>query len=676
MSPTSDKDRIIKLRKEIDHHRYLYHVLDSPVIADSAYDSLMRELEKLEAAHPELIDAHSPTQRVGDTPLASFEKVTHTSSQWSFDNVFDKEELLSWEERIQRYLAKESNLTPTAYRYVCEYKIDGLKIVLSYVDGKLVQGATRGDGVVGEDITATLKTIQSVPLVLTHPVSIVVGGEAWLSKKELERINTERQKEGEPLFANPRNAAAGSLRQLDPRVTASRKLDCYIYDIESLDIPKNVPLAIPTTQADELQLLTTLGFKVNQEYVVAKNCEELQKVYNHALSIRHTLPFDVDGLVVKVNEILYQQALGYTAKAPRFAIAYKFPAEQVTTIVEDIVLQVGRTGVLTPVAHLTPVKVAGSTVGRASLHNMDQIARLDVRIGDTVVLQKAGDVIPEIVSVMKNLRTGNEKQFRMPKRSTLCGGDGSIEKIEGEVAYRCVTPSDTSRRRRIHYAVSKHVLNIDGMGPKIVDRLIDAGVISDLDDIFTLEAGDIEGVEGFKELSIKNLITSIKKAKEAIPLSRFLMALSISGVGEEVAELIASSFGTLARVRNASVETLSSIHGIGKEIATAVVEYFSDSTNSAFVDRVASTITIVEGSPRPRTGTLVGKKFVITGTLATLGRDEAKQMIKNQGGSVGSSVSKETDYLVVGEKPGSKYDDARLLGTTIITEDEFLALVS
>ncbi len=676
MQKKSDKDRILKLREEIHHHRHLYHVLDTPVIADSAYDSLLRELETLEALHPELVDAHSPTQRVGDTPLDAFEKVQHTSPQWSFDNVFDEDELVAWEERIRRYIHKESNLDPAAYGYVSEYKIDGLKIILTYVDGKLVQGATRGDGSVGEDITATLKTIQSIPLVLMHPVSVVVGGEAWLSKKELARINNEREKAGEPLFANPRNAAAGSLRQLDPRVTASRKLDCYIYDIESLDIPAQVALAVPTTQAEELQLLTTLGFKVNQEYVVAKSCKELQQVYNRALTKRHQLAFDVDGLVIKVNEISYQQALGYTAKAPRFAIAYKFPAEQVTTKVEDIVLQVGRTGVLTPVAHLTPVKVAGSMVARASLHNMDQIERLDVRIGDTVVLQKAGDVIPEIVSVMTNLRTGNEQRFRMPKKSPLCGGDGRVEKVEGEVAYRCSVPSDASRRRRIHYAVSKHVLNVDGLGPKLVDRLMDAGIISDLDDIFTLEEGDLEGVEGFKELSIKNLIASIKKTKSGVPLPRFIMALSIAGVGEEVAELIATSCGTLSRLRSISIEELSSIRGIGEETAHSVVDYFSDEEQRSFVDRLASTLTLIEGVTRVKDGKLVGKKFVITGTLPTLSREEAKRMIKEQGGSAGSSVSKETDYLLVGEKPGSKYDEALRLGITIISEDEFLALVS
>lgn len=676
MSHQSDKERILKLREEIDHHRHRYHVLDSPTIADSAYDSLLRELEALEERHPELIDAYSPTQRVGDTPLASFKKVRHTVPQWSFDNVFDKEELADWKEKLERHLKKESALDPTTFSYVAEYKIDGLKIILTYVDGKLVQGATRGDGAIGEDITATLKTIQSIPLVLLHPVSIVVGGEAWLSKKELERINNERKKTGEQLFANPRNAAAGSLRQLDPRITASRKLDCFIYDIESLALPKSTKLKDPKTQEEELILLADLGFKVNQDYVVGASLAEIDKAYNQALKRRHELAFDVDGLVIKVNEIAYQQALGYTAKAPRFAIAYKFPAEQVTTVVEDIVLQVGRTGVLTPVAHLAPVKVAGSTVSRASLHNMDQIDRLQVRIGDTVVLQKAGDVIPEIVSVIANLRNGKEKPFRMPKKSPLCGGDGRVEKIEGEVAYRCSTPSDASSRRRIYYAVSKHVLNIDGMGPKIVDKLLDAGVITDLDDIFTLEEGDLDGLEGFKELSIKNLIASIKKAKSAVPLSRFLMALSIGGVGEEVAELIASSFGTLSRIRTASVADLESIHGIGTEIATAVVAYFNDPSNSAFVDRLLSHLTLIEWEVVAKSGKLIGKKFVITGTLPSLSREEAKKMIKKEGGSVSSSVSKETDYLLAGEKPGSKYDEALRLGTTILSEDDFFKLVS
>ncbi len=672
MTRTKAKERIKNLREVIEHHRYRYHVLDDPEIADSAYDALLSELDALETQFPELRTPTSPTQRVGDVPLAKFTKVRHEVAQWSFDNVFTREELEAWDERVKRCLTKESDLDPGTYSYVAEHKIDGLKIVLTYRGGELVTGATRGDGEVGEDITQNLRTIGSIPLSLHEPVDCIVGGEAWLSRKEFARINAEKVKMGEPHFANPRNAAAGTLRQLDPRVVASRNLDTFIYDLEQLE-----GAALPETQEAELAYLRRLGFKTNPDVCVAGRIEDIEHFYHKLQKRREKLLVDIDGVVVKVNERSYQEALGYTAKAPRFAVAYKFPAEQVTSVVEDIVFQVGRTGVVTPVAHLVPTLVAGSTVSRATLHNEDQIKRLDVRVGDTVVLQKAGDVIPEIVSVLTELRTGREKPFRWPKRIPECGGDGAIERVPGEAAWRCVERSSQAQNlRKLSWAASKPVLNIDGLGPKTIDLLVHEERVATLDDLFTLTAGDLQGLPGFKEKAIENLLTGIAHAKQQVSLARFLMALSIDGVGEETAELLADSFGTLDALMAASVEELTAIHGIGPEIAHAVVGHFALSQERAYIERLRTHLTLVEGVSGARAGPLSGTTFVLTGTLTSMSRDEAKVAIKRLGGTVASSVSKKTDHVVAGSDPGSKYEAAVTLGVSILDERAFQELLA
>lgn len=667
--------RIDALRETLNHHRHLYYVLDAPTMSDEAYDALYQELVLLEEQYPQFITPSSPTRRIGDVPLENFIKVTHEVPQWSFDNVFSEKELRGWEERIRRHLSRESDLSPSGFGYVAEHKIDGLKIILTYKKGELVLGATRGDGEIGEEITQNLRAIRSIPLTLTKPVDCVVVGEAWFSHTEFERINKEREKRGEPLFANPRNAAAGTLRQLDSRVVSERNLDCFIYDIEEL----SGEVSRPDTQEHELTCLRELGFKSNPHSLYCKNLDEVISFYHKWEKKRHKEVYEMDGVVVKVNERIYQDALGYTAKAPRFAIAFKFPAEEVTTKVEDIAFQVGRTGVITPVAHLSPVRVAGSTVSRATLHNEDQIRRLDVRVGDTVVLRKAGDVIPEIVSVFAELRTGEEKPFKMPRRIEACGGGGEIERVPGEAAWRCVhKDSFEVARRKLHYAVSKSVLNIDGLGPKIIDLLLDQGIITTLPDLFSLEYGDLEELPGFKEKAINNILEAIESAKQRVPLARFIMALSITGVGEETAHLIADRFGSLAFVREAKREDLEKIHGIGEQVASAVSEWFSDSKHQEFVDRLEEHLAIENPTQHPSHGAgniLGGKSFVLTGSLQKMTRDEAKATIRALGGVVSSSVSKKTDFLIAGDSPGSKYNEAKALNVAILSESEFLKMV-
>lgn len=672
--PKEAEIRAEKLRTLLDYHRHRYHVLDAPEISDQVYDSIFAELLELERQYPSLKTATSPTNRVGDEPLAAFAKVRHQVRQWSFDNVFDAQGLKSWQERLVRHLTRESDLPPGNFSYCCEHKIDGLKIVLTYEKGELVQGATRGNGEVGEDITHNLRTIQSVPLVLNKPLSLIVGGEAWMSRTEFTRVNKERKEKGEPLFMNPRNCAAGSLRQLDPRITASRRLDCFIYDVDWID-EKTLQGTRPETQIQELALLRELGFKTNQHFKKAETLEDVLAYYDEWQRRRHELPYEVDGVAVKVNEVNYQQALGYTGKAPRFAIAFKFPAEQVTTKLIDIVLQIGRTGVVTPVAALEPVVVAGSTVSRATLHNEDQIKKLDVRIGDTVVLQKAGDVIPEIVSVLTDLRTGKEKRYVFPKKVEGCGGDGSIERVPGQAAYRCVDRNSFDQyRRKFHHFVSKKALDIDGLGPNIVDVLLEKKLIAHFDDLFTLKAGDLEGLEGFKEKSIHNLLSAIEKAKH-VTLPRFLFGLSIDQVGEETAHDIAEHFGTLERIMQASIEELQDVNGVGDIVAQAVHTWFRNKKNTELVERLLVHMHVSHEQKQKATGILAGKSVVITGTLPTLSRDQAKALVRMHGGTPASAVSKKTDFVLAGEKPGSKYDTAKDFGIRILDEKEFLRIV-
>jgi DNA ligase (NAD+) len=665
MDSLSAQERIVKLREIVAYHQGRYHEQDAPEISDEAYDALVRELRALEAEHPELKSVGTPSERVGGTPLESFKKVQHAVRQWSFDNIFSREELEAWHERLARHVERESSLPSKGFTYCLEHKIDGLKVVLTYKKGEFVLGATRGNGEVGEDITHNLRTIRTIPLRLARPVDIVVTGEAWLSKKELARINEERKKVDEPLFANPRNAAAGSLRQLDPKVASSRKLDCFAYDIETV----GDGLTIPATQVEELELLKELGFTTNPDHAYSTTTDEIETYYTSWHAQREHLPYDVDGIVIKVNERAYQEALGYTANAPRFAIAYKFPAEQVTTRIEDIVLQVGRTGVLTPVAVLTPVRVAGSVVHRATLHNEDQIRRLDVRVGDTVILQKAGDVIPEIVTVLTELRTGKEKKYVFPKKVPACGGDGNIERVPGESAWRCVSKDSFEQTaRRFEHFVSKKALNIDGLGPQIMELLLERELVASYADLYELEPGDFDDLPGFKEKSVTNLLSSID-ASRTVSLARLLFGLSIMHVGEETARDLARHFGTLEALRGASKEELEAVEGVGTVVADSLNEWFADPEHAHELDALLQHLTVEEGV-RQTDGPLAGKTVVVTGTLPTLSRDEAEEMVRTAGGKTAGSVSKKTAFVVVGENPGSKADKARELGVEVMDETE------
>lgn len=663
------RERLVSLRKTIEHHRYLYHVLNKSEISSEALDALKHELVLMESAYPDLITPDSPSQRVAGEPLKGFKKVKHTVPQWSFNDAFSPEEMREFDTRVKNMLFKETSkkVSPT---YVSELKIDGLKVVLTYENGMLKTAATRGDGVVGEDVTANVKMIESVPLSLHEKVSGVFEGEVWMGKSTLLRVNKEELKAGREPYANPRNLAAGTIRQLDPAIVKARTLDVFIYDITALD------KEIPNTQVKELALLQKLGFKVNDHFTECKTIDDVISYWQKWQKRAPKEDYWIDGVVVKVNEKEYQDALGYTGKAPRFGIAFKFPAEQVTTVLEDIVLQVGRTGVVTPVAHLRPVSVAGSVVSRATLHNEDEIARLDVRIGDTVILQKAGDVIPDIVAVVKEMRTGKEKKFVFPKFVEDTDGTTSpIERVPGQAAYRCTNKNMfAQKRRKFYYFVSKKAFNIDGCGPKVIDALLDSELISNFDDIFTLTLGDVLSLPRFAELSAKNLIEAIDNAR-TITLGKFLTSLSIEHVGEETAHDIAEAFGSIQKVRQARFDDFNNIYGVGEVVARSLADWFSDMHHSALLDRLLAEIKIESQKSKVKSQKLAGKTFVLTGTLATLGRDEAKGKIRSLGGEIAESVSSKTSYVVAGENPGSKYTKALSLNVPVLSEQEFLKMV-
>ncbi len=715
MEKQEAKNRIEKLRAEIDRHRYLYHVLDQPEVSDEVYDSLFEELLRLEKENPEFFSRISPTQRVGDKPLDKFEKVRHQVKQWSFDDVFGLEELKKWEEKADRMLGKLGDLGRLGnlgglggLEYCCELKIDGLKVVLTYEKGELVRAATRGDGAIGEDVTSNIKTIQSIPLNLNYPIDLIAVGEIWLGKNELERLNNEKKKKNEPPFANTRNAAAGSIRQLDPKIAASRRLGSFIYDIDFIGDIRGVrdfrEINVPETQIEELKLLEKLGFKVNQYYKLCVNIEEVEKYYQQWTEKKKNEKYEIDGMVIKINSKKIQDVLGYTGKSPRWGVAYKFPAQKMTTIVEDIQVQIGRTGALTPVAYLRPVRIAGSTVSRATLHNEDEIRRLDIRIGDTVVIQKAGDVIPEVVEVMKNLRTGNEKIFYMPKNCPICGGPvkreelgklGSLGVLGGgkkSAAHYCLNKNCFAIEiENIIHFVSKKGFNIDGMGEKIVEQLINEGLIANAADIFELKKGDLEPLERFASKSADNLIESIEKSKK-ITFEKFLFALGIRHVGEETALLIArnlKNFWEVGEVREVrefrdirevfpkiKKEEWEKIKGIGEKAAQSLVSWFGDKKNLEILQKMEQSGVEVEvreiGDVRDvGEGKLEGMTFVLTGELENWTRDEAKDIIRREGGSISSSVSRKTSFVLAGKNPGSKYEKAKTLGVKILDENEF-----
>lgn len=664
------EERIRKLRDEIEFHNYQYYVLDDPVISDAEYDALMRELVELEAEHPELVTPDSPTQRVGAAPAEAFAPVVHRSPMMSLANVYSVEELRAFDTRVRKALDGEP------VEYVAELKIDGLAVSLTYEDGKFVRGATRGDGTTGEDVTHNLKTIRSIPmrLRLDRPVSIDVRGEVYMIRREFHKLNEERRAAGEPLFANPRNAAAGSLRQLDPKVTAARPLDIFVYGIGYMSAAGG---AAPETHLEALGLLKEAGFRTNPNTRLCRTIDEVVDYCANWGERRDTLDYEIDGVVVKVNSLAQQERLGATARSPRWAVAYKFPARQATTKVRDIIVQVGRTGTLTPVAVLDPVELAGSTVSRATLHNEDIIRAKDIRIGDTVVVEKGGDVIPEVVKVVTERRTGAEREFRMPAKCPECGAD--VVRLEGEAASRCVggmaCPAQV-REGILHFA-SRDAMDIEGMGPSLVAQLLDAGLVKTVADIYDLKLDDIARLERMGRKSAENLLGAIERSKSH-PLHRLVFALGIRHVGERSARDLAEHFGTMDRLAAATYDELTDVPDVGPKVAESVLAFFREARNREILRRLADAgvnMKETEKAVPSAESPLAGKTVVLTGTLERFTRKEAEEAVLARGGKVSSSVSRKTDYVVVGKDPGSKYDKARELGVTILDEHEFERLL-
>lgn len=657
--PSEARERAEQLKSTITKYRALQHGKDVSLISAEALDSLKYELAELEEKYPELITPDSPTQVVAGAPLPFLKKVRHTISQWSFNDAFTEDDIRAFDERVR----KVSGAVPT---YDLELKIDGLKIVLTYEKGVLTTAATRGDGVIGEDVTHNIRTIREIPERLARSVDLIVEGEIYLSRSGFVKLNRFRQKQGEPLFANPRNAAAGSIRQLDPAVAAARPLGVFLYDVAQTSE------AFPKSQTEEIEYLAGLGLPVNPEH---RHVDTLEEVFAYWQkwkgSARDKVDYQIDGIVLKVESPEQQRILGYTGKAPRFGIAYKFPPEQVQTIIEDITLQVGRTGKLTPVAHLRSVAVAGTTVARATLHNEDFITEKDIRIGDTVILQKAGDIIPEVVSVISELRPKGAKRWKFPTTSPLCGGDGSIERVPGEAAHRCkVSGSFEQQSRKLAHFSGKSALDITGMGRETVRTLMEHDLISDFDDIFELTKDELLELEGFEETKAAKLVQAVKDARE-VPFDRFLIGLGIPHVGEETAFLLATHFGTLEKLSTADEESLSNISGIGPIIGYAVAEWFKDTGNRALISRLEKHLKLKK-VVAPSQGPLTGMTVVVTGTLPTLSREEAEARVRMAGGKPAGSVSVKTSFVVAGENAGSKLDNAKELGIPVLTEAELL----
>jgi len=683
------KKRIEKLKGLINKYRYSRHVLDKELVPIEVEDSLKKELFDFEQEFPEFITPDSPTQRVGGKPLEKFEKVRHPTPMLSFNDAFSEKDMEDWLERISRLL------TPTEASkidFYCEPKLDGLAIELIYENGILKAGSTRGDGIIGEDVTQNLKTVEAIPLRLRikkeilkdfktqgcdpcileairnfdFKKSIVVRGEAIIIKKDFEKVNKEQIKRNFPPYANPRNLAAGSIRQLDPKVTASRHLDSNAYDLVTDLGQKN--------HFEKHQIIETLGFKTNNKY--SKYCRNLKEVFEfHDFwqKNREKLPYEIDGIVVIVNDNKIFEKLGVVGKAPRGVIAFKFPLKQATTIIEDIKVQVGRTGALTPVAILKPVEVGGVTISRATLYNEDEMKRLGVKIGDTVIVGRAGDVIPDIISVLPELRTGREKEFKFPKKCPACGG--KVVRPAGEVVWRCLNPKCFARQREYFYHfISKAAFDIVGLGPKIVDRLIDEGLVSDPADLFELEEGDILPLERFAEKSAKNLIEAIQSRKK-IQFPRFIYALGIRNVGEETARTLAEYFGSIEKLKKASLEELQKIMNVGPMVAKSIYAFFQEKRNLKFIEKLKWVGVEIISEKKPKRQILEGKTFVLTGSLGSMAREEAKEKIRLLGGEISESVSKKTDYVLVGKEPGSKFEKAQKLGVKTINEKEFLKIL-
>ena len=660
MNKAEAKNKIEKLREQINTHNYKYYTENNPIISDSEFDQLLKELESLESKFPEFITPDSPTQRVGGEPLDGFHTVEHKVAMLSLDNTYNYDELRDFDERVRKNVG--------AVEYVVEPKIDGAGVALLYENGIFVRGTTRGDGFRGDDITSNLKTIHSIPLKLQGDKvkNVEVRGEVYFPSKEFEKYNKEQLKKGETVFANPRNAAAGSLRLLDPRIVASRPLNIFVYYVSFSDFDFK-------THEKSISALKKAGFRTNPLTKKVNNIEEAIKYCENLEKKRELLDYEIDGAVIKVNLFSKQKELGETTKHPRWAISYKFAAKQATTKLNDIAVQVGRTGTLTPVAILEPVQVGGVTVSRATLHNFDEISRNKIKIGDTVLIERSGDVIPQVVKPIVEKRTGNEKVLEIPKKCPECGSE--IVHTEGEVAVRCMNRMCRARLKwRIKYFASRDAMDIDHLGGSTVDKLIEAGFVDSIADLYELTIEDILKLEGFKEKSAQNLFDSISNSKNR-SLSRLIYGLGIRHVGKYAAQLLASKYPSLDLLSKASVEELKDIYGLGEKTAEAIGTFFATEENRSLINRLHNIGVKLKEDENSKDLTLKGKKFVFTGGLKSLSRPKASDIIKEKGGIVTGSVSKDLDYLVVGEKPGSKYDKAKKLGVTLLNEDEFIDLV-
>lgn len=657
--PSEVRSRVEKLRKEIEYHNYRYYTLNDPIITDYEYDMLVKELQSLEEKYPSLKSPNSPTQRVGAKILEGFSPIRHPSLMYSLDNIYSFEELKEFDERIKRLTGHNE------IEYVCEMKIDGLSIRLKYEKGELALAATRGDGEVGEDVTDNARTVKTIPLILAEPIDVEVRGEIFMSYTEFKKLNLIRQHQELPLFANPRNAAAGTLRQLDTSEVAKRHLDSFIYTLEN---PRKYGIK---TQWDALKFMKRIGFKVNGESRIAKNLEEIESYLNWCEKRREEIDYPIDGVVIKVNSFELQENLGFTAKAPRWAIAYKFQAEQVRTKILAVTVQVGRTGILTPVAELQPVRLAGTTVRRASLHNFDYVKERDIRVGDTVVIEKAGEIIPQVVKPVVEERVGNEKIVEIPKSCPVCGGP--VGKLDPqEVALRCLNPYCPAKLEAwIENFASRKAMDIHGLGEKLIKKLIESGKIKDPADIYVLDKVFISKLEKMGEKSAKNLIEQIEKSK-TLPFYRLIIAMGIPMVGETTARLIAKRYQDLDSLQNAKKTDLMKINGVGEKVATSIEQFFSLEKTKEMVKKLKS--YGFKGSGLGQ-GILSGKRFVITGTLSKP-REEIKNRLLSLGADVSENVSKKTDYLVVGENPGSKLERARKLGVNVIDEKALEDMIS
>jgi len=670
MSSSPPERKLEALREKIRHHEYRYYVLDDPEISDADFDVLMNELKRLEAEHPKLVTPDSPTQRVGGKPREGFVKAKHSSPMLSLDNAYSEEELRDWERRVHELSGR------TDLEYMCELKLDGMSLALVYSDGRLERGITRGDGSVGEDVTLNVRTVRSIPLVISKnklkkagiPPDFEVRGEMLMPLAAFRRLNEEREQQGLATFANPRNFTAGTVRQLEPSITAQRRMDYFAYFL------LKDGQTFFDRQSKTMDAMETAGFKVNPNRKLAKNLEEVWKFIQGWEAKRESLPYEIDGIVIKVDLTAWQRELGFTGKAPRWAIAYKFAARGGVTQIEDIVPQVGRTGKLTPVAWLKPVPIGGTMVSRATLHNMDFIEQLGVKIGDWVEVERGGDVIPKVVKVVEDKEhPRGHKRFEMPEHCPVCGGN--VVRTPGEADHRCVNANCPAKLQGtiLHFA-SRHVMDIDGLGEALVNQLTERGLVKNVADLYKLTQDDLLQLERMGEKSADNVLAEIKASKK-LPLERVIYGLGIRFVGERTAQFLAEHFGSLDAIMKASAEELEEVNEVGPRIAESIVEFFADKHNRKLVDDLRDAHLTFTGKKKEKGTKLAGKTFVLTGTLARHTRDEAKKMIEDAGGRVSGSVSKKTDYVVAGSDAGSKLDKARELGVSVIGEEELEGLV-